>query len=117
MLFLTAFAIAAIEVLPRLSTSLDPGLGMPLTYHSTSVVAVHGLNFKGSPTHAQDTWMKGDKLWLSDFLPAELPTPARVMVFAYNSSPAIGASAIKLDDHARSLLHWLKLERAVSYRL
>ncbi|KAK3382254.1 hypothetical protein B0T24DRAFT_492710, partial [Lasiosphaeria ovina] len=51
------------------------------------------------------------KLWLKDFLPASLSKPARVMLFAYNSSPAIGASAIKLDDHAKQLLHWLNLRR------
>ncbi|KAI0531595.1 hypothetical protein GGR58DRAFT_224999 [Xylaria digitata] len=75
------------------------------------VVAVHGLNFKGSPDHARTTWTKGDKLWLQDFLPARLPKPARVMLFAYNSSPAIGAAAIQLDDHAKTLLQWLNLER------
>jgi hypothetical protein len=80
-------------------------------------VAVHGLNFKGSPNYAQETWSKGDKLWLKDFLPVHLPKPARVMLFAYNSSPAIDASAIKLDDHAKNLLQWLNLERIVSDRL
>jgi len=35
------------------------------------------------------------------------------MLFAYNSSPALGATAIKLDDHAKSLLQWLELERKV----
>jgi hypothetical protein len=74
-------------------------------------VAVHGLNFKGSANHAQETWTNGDKLWLKDFLPTSLPKPARVMLFAYNSSPAIDSSAIKLDDHAKQLLHWLSLER------
>jgi hypothetical protein len=68
----------------------------------------------GDPNHAQKTWTKGDKLWLKDFLPAYLPKPARVMLFAYNSSPAFGASATKLDDHARNLLQWLSLERGVS---
>jgi hypothetical protein len=80
-------------------------------------VAVHGLNFKGNPNYAQETWTKGDKLWLKDFLPVHLPKPARVMLFAYNSSPAIDASAIKLDDHAKNLLQWLNLERIVSDRL
>ncbi|KAK4164656.1 putative kinesin light chain, partial [Cladorrhinum sp. PSN259] len=83
----------------------------PPSVAEIDVVAVHGLNFKGSVNHAQETWMKGDKLWLKDFLPASLPRPARVMLFAYNSSPAIEASAIKLDDHAKKLLHWLHLER------
>ena len=85
-----------------------------LTVHSTSVVAVHGLNFKGKTNHAQETWTKGDKLWLKDFLPRSLSKAARVMLFAYNSSPAMGATAIKLDDHAKNLLHWINLEREAS---
>ncbi|RYP49468.1 hypothetical protein DL768_004827 [Monosporascus sp. mg162] len=77
----------------------------------TIVVAVHGLNFRGSVNHVRETWTKGGKLWLKDLLPAHLPKPARVMLFAYNSSPAIGAAAIKLDDHAKTLLQWLWLKR------
>jgi hypothetical protein len=85
-----------------------------LTDHSTSIVAVHGLNFKGSDNHARETWTTGGKLWLKDFLPARLSKPARVMLFAYNSSPAIGAAAIRLDDHAKGLLQWLWLKRKAS---
>lgn len=85
-----------------------------LTADFASVVAVHGLNFKGTPDHARETWMNGGKLWLRDFLPTRLPRPARVMLFAYNSSPAIGAAARKLDDHAKTLLHWLWLKREAS---
>lgn len=33
-----------------------------LTDPSTSVVAVHGLNFKNNPNHAQETWTMSDKL-------------------------------------------------------
>src|SRR5689334_23168829 len=102
MLSLTAFAMTSPPVSRRSSTSFVPGLHTPLTDHSTSVVAVHGLNFMGDPNHAQETWIKGDKLWLKGFLPAYLPNPARVMLFAYNSSPVFGASAIRLDDHARN---------------
>ncbi|KAH8669536.1 hypothetical protein BGZ60DRAFT_469799 [Tricladium varicosporioides] len=54
---------------------------------------------------------RGDKLWLKDFLPISLPKAARVMLFAYNSSPSIGATAIKLDDHAKNLLLWLNIRR------
>lgn len=58
----------------------------------------------------------GEKLWLKDFLPdALLPKHARVMLFEYNSSPAIGATAIKLSGHANNLLQWLKLKRKVLY--
>ncbi|ENH71185.1 Nephrocystin-3 [Fusarium oxysporum f. sp. cubense race 1] len=75
------------------------------------IVAVHGLNFKNSDDHARKTWTMGDKLWLKDFLPSALSKPARVMLFEYNSSPAIGATAIKLAGHANNLLQWLKLRR------
>jgi hypothetical protein len=37
------------------------------------------------------------------------------MLFEYNSSPAIGASAITLDGHAKNLLQWLSLKRKVSF--
>ncbi|EXA48836.1 hypothetical protein FOVG_05494 [Fusarium oxysporum f. sp. pisi HDV247] len=76
------------------------------------IVAVHGLNFKNSDDHARKTWTMSDKLWLKDFLPgALLPKHARVMLFEYNSSPAIGATAINLSGHANNLLQWLKLKR------
>ncbi|EGU77181.1 hypothetical protein FOXB_12308, partial [Fusarium oxysporum f. sp. conglutinans Fo5176] len=75
------------------------------------VVAVHGLNFKNSDDHARKTWTMGEKLWLKDFLPTALARPVRVMLFEYNSSPAIGATAIKLAGHANNLLQWLKLKR------
>ncbi|KAH7231009.1 hypothetical protein BKA59DRAFT_518303 [Fusarium tricinctum] len=76
------------------------------------IVAVHGLNFKNSDDHARKTWTMSDKVWLKDFLPgALLPKTARVMLFEYNSSPAIGATAIKLSGHANNLLQWLKLKR------
>ena len=119
MLSLTASTIASLPGLRRSSTFLCPRLHprllyIPLTDHYTSVVVVHGLNFKGTANHAQETWTKGDKLWLKDFLPACLPKPARVMLFAYNSSPAIDATAIKLDDHANTLLLWLTLKRKAS---
>ncbi|KAK2598930.1 hypothetical protein QQS21_005608 [Conoideocrella luteorostrata] len=75
------------------------------------IVAVHGLSFKNSEDHARKTWTMGDKMWLKDFLPHALSRSARVMLFQYNSSPAVGAAAIKLDDHATNLLQWLKLKR------
>jgi hypothetical protein len=66
-----------------------------------------------SDDHARKTWTMGDKLWLKDFLPNALSRPARVMLFEYNSSPAMGAAAIKLAGHANNLLQWLKLKRMV----
>ncbi|RYP18627.1 hypothetical protein DL765_003834 [Monosporascus sp. GIB2] len=59
------------------------------------IVAVHGLNFRNNPNHARDTWKAADSLWLRDFLPDKLAKPARVILFSYNSSPAIDATAIK----------------------
>ncbi|KAI6747682.1 hypothetical protein HG531_008224 [Fusarium graminearum] len=89
------------------SASSDPPCEAEL-----DIVAVHGLNFKNSNNHARKTWTMNDKLWLKDFLPvALLPKHARVMLFEYNSSPAIGATAIKLSGHANNLLQWLKLKR------
>lgn len=78
---------------------------------------MHGLNFKGNPEHPRKTWTKADKLWLKDFLPGRLSKPARVLLFAYNSSPVIGAAALSVDDHAKSLLQWLDLRRKVEFSL
>ncbi|RYP25497.1 hypothetical protein DL767_008360 [Monosporascus sp. MG133] len=69
------------------------------------IVAVHGLNFRNNPDHARDTWRAADSLWLRDFLPARLAKPVRVILFSYNSSPAIDATTINIDDHAKNLLH------------
>ncbi|KAI1770819.1 TPR-like protein [Hypoxylon cercidicola] len=80
------------------------------------IVAVHGLNFKNNPDHAQDTWKAGERLWLRDFLPSELAKPARVMLFSYNSSPVIGAAAINFDGHAKNLLVWLDIKRQAPQR-
>jgi len=74
-------------------------------------VAVHGLNLKNDPEHARDTWTQGGELWLRDLLPQCLSKPARIMLFEYQSSPIRGATALKLDDHAKTLLQWLSLKR------
>ncbi|RKK30690.1 hypothetical protein BFJ66_g16191 [Fusarium oxysporum f. sp. cepae] len=89
----------------------DSASSNPPRVAELDIVAVHGLNFKNSDDHARKTWTMGDKLWLKDFLPSALARPARVMLFEYNSSPAIGATAIKLAGHANNLLQWLKLKR------
>ncbi|KAF9766603.1 hypothetical protein IL306_000964, partial [Fusarium sp. DS 682] len=89
----------------------DSAYNDPPRVAELDVVAVHGLNFKNNDDHARKTWMMGDKLWLKDFLPNALSRPARVMLFEYNSSPAIGATAIKLAGHGNNLLQWLKLKR------
>ncbi|KAI1470948.1 uncharacterized protein F4812DRAFT_419582 [Daldinia caldariorum] len=89
------------------SSRVSPDPAIP----EIDIVAVHGLNFRNNPDHAQDTWKAGKCLWLRDFLPGKLTKPARVMLFSYNSSPALGASAMKLDNHAKTLLQLLELER------
>ncbi|KAG7402509.1 Protein SERAC1 [Fusarium oxysporum f. sp. rapae] len=89
----------------------DSAASDPPRVAELDIVAVHGLNFKNCEDHARKTWTMGDKLWLKDFLPNALARPARVMLFEYNSSPAIGATAIRLAGHAENLLQWLKLER------
>ncbi len=70
--FIASLMNAAMASNRRLSMRASP-LPLPcrvsLTADFTSVVAVHGLNFKGSSDHAWKTWTKGDKLWLRDFLP------------------------------------------------
>jgi hypothetical protein len=84
-----------------------------ITVSSISIVAVHGLNFKNTSDHARSTWTDNGQLWLKDFLPARLPKPARVMLFEYNASPAMGAAAIKIDDYTKNLLQWLGIRRKV----
>ena len=84
-----------------------------ITVSSISIVAVHGLNFKNTSDHARSTWTDSGQLWLKDFLPARLPKPARVMLFEYNASPAMGAAAIKMDDYTKNLLQWLGIRRKV----
>ena len=84
-----------------------------ITVSFTSIVAVHGLNFKNTSDHARSTWTDSGQLWLKDFLPARLPKPARVMLFEYNASPAMGAAAIKMDGYTKNLLQWLGIRRKV----
>ncbi|KAK4997940.1 GTP-binding protein [Elasticomyces elasticus] len=59
-------------------------------------VAIHGLNFLGSPKPGTSTWEQDGKLWIRDFLPQHLSTTCRVMLYEYNSSPAVGAAAFTL---------------------
>lgn len=104
----------------RSSRSLHPRLYPRLLHillidNSTSVVAVHRLNFRVSSSHAREISTKGDKLWLKDLFPACLPKSALVMLFAYNSSSAVIAAAIKLDDHAKNLLQWLSMKQKSSF--
>lgn len=76
------------------------------------IVAVHGLNPKNNEDRAGSTWSSGDKLWLRDFLPNQLPR-ARVLLFGYNSNVAIQSSSAGVREHAYNLLAGLWLERRV----
>ncbi|KAI9731883.1 MAG: hypothetical protein M1834_004334 [Cirrosporium novae-zelandiae] len=88
--------------------ALGPGLHIISDAKSTSNAL---STAKTDPNYAEKTWKDGEHLWLRDSLPARLPKPSRVMLFAYNSSPVKASAAIKLDDHAGNLLHYLDLER------
>ncbi|KAI1127532.1 hypothetical protein F5Y10DRAFT_193378 [Nemania abortiva] len=74
------------------------------------VVAVHGLNPKNTPNHAEATWTAGDKLWLRDFFP-RLSPKTRVMLFGYNANVAFETSSAGISEQAENLLNWLKIER------
>ncbi|KAI9924003.1 hypothetical protein MW887_007461 [Aspergillus wentii] len=74
------------------------------------IVAVHGLNPKNKDYHAERTWMSGEKLWLRDFLPHQLPR-ARILLFGYNSNVGIQSSSAGVREQAQNLLNRLRLER------
>jgi triacylglycerol esterase/lipase EstA (alpha/beta hydrolase family) len=76
----------------------------------TSIVAVHGLNPTNTEFHAESTWMAGDKLWLKDFLPSQLPN-ARVLLFGYNSNVAFETSIAGVREQAVNLLNRLASKR------
>ncbi len=69
---------------------------------TVDIVAVHGLN--GNETMSW-TDPKSKKLWLQDFLPADIEG-ARVMTFGYNAETAFKTSA-DIFDYARGLLRRL----------
>ena len=56
------------------------------------------------------TWTAGDKLWLRDFLPEQLPS-ARIFSYGYDSRVALSQSIAGVDDYARTLLDYLELVR------
>ena len=73
------------------------------------IVFVHGLNPKGSETHARQTWTDDREgvFWPDILLRHELPS-ARVLLFAYNSSILNDASNAHVASHARTLCDRLK---------
>jgi hypothetical protein len=54
--------------------------------------------------------MAGDKLWLRDFLPSQLPG-ARVLLFGYNSNVAFETSIAGVREQAVNLLNRLAYKR------
>lgn len=81
--------------------SLWPSLemqGMKRFKTDIDVIAIHGL-----AGHALKTWTEGDKLWLRDFLPWELPK-ARVLTFGYDSGAVFTGSTSKVRNIAETLL-------------
>ncbi|KAA8896139.1 hypothetical protein FN846DRAFT_893538 [Sphaerosporella brunnea] len=69
-----------------------------LNSYSSGLVAVHGLN-----GHAFQTWTAGDRMWLRDFLPEQLPK-ARIMTYGYNSNVWDSSSTTTIPEFAQGLL-------------
>ena len=77
------------------------------------IVFVHGLNPKGSQTHARQTWTSdgdGAIFWPESLLRQEIPS-ARILLFAYNSSILSNASSADVTSHARTLCDRLRNRR------
>ena len=80
---------------------LHPHSALPKRAHLTvDIVAVHGLNGDAIRTWTEP---KSKKLWLQDFLPADIDG-ARVMSFRYNASAAFGNTTAEISDYANDLL-------------
>ena len=72
------------------------------------IVFVHGLNPKGSTSHARQTWTADNGVfWPEDLLCQELPT-ARILLFSYNSSILNNAADAHVSGHAINLCDRLK---------
>jgi len=69
------------------------------------IVAIHGLG-----GHPFKTWAAGDRMWLKDFLPKEIPE-ARIFTYGYNSGVAFNKSASDISDFSRDLLERLLATR------
>jgi hypothetical protein len=62
---------------------------------------LHGL-----AGHHRKTWTQGERFWLEDFLPKDIPE-ARIFTFRYNSAVAFSRTASGIEDFARLLLERL----------
>ncbi|KDN71371.1 putative phosphorylase superfamily protein [Colletotrichum sublineola] len=90
-------------------------LGLDILVEGTDpvvdIVAIHGLN-----GHREHTWTAtGDKHWLRDFLPTDLPN-ARILCWGYdaNTHSTSGVSCQYLYDHARELVADLSRKRELT---
>lgn len=94
--------------MPRISRQKSSRQSGPLcscaanSIASSSLVAIHGLG-----GHACKTWRDGEKLWLRDFLPHDVPN-ARVLTFGYNAGVAFTQSKSNIRDFATSLLEGIR---------
>ena len=74
--------------------------------YDVDIVAIHGLG-----GHWEKTWTDpSGKLWLRDFLPAEIPT-ARLFSYGYDSWTAFSKAVTNITDEAAMLLDRLDGER------
>ncbi|KAI1765268.1 hypothetical protein GGR53DRAFT_490515 [Hypoxylon sp. FL1150] len=78
---------------------------------SVDIIAVHGLNPLDKQLHAEATWTAGEKLWLRDFLPKQVPH-ARILLFGYNSNVALQASTAGVTEQAENLLNQVETVRS-----
>lgn len=86
---------------------------LSLNLTKNSIVAVHGLNPRGSTDHAFSTWTAANgSLWLKDLLPTEIPN-ARILVYSYNSSAVFHASQQGIEGEARELMDRVLYRREV----
>jgi hypothetical protein len=85
---------------------LNEDVGQQASEPIFDLVAVHGLG--GS---AYKAWTHDNgKLWLRDFLPADLPG-ARIFTYGYNSTFLFSRETGTLRDYARALLEDIRSER------
>jgi hypothetical protein len=76
-----------------------------------NVVFVHGLNPLNIEDHPYRAWThKNGTCWPRDLFPKTCPK-ARVLLFGYNASVAIGLSKLAVHDHANGLLDRLLQNR------
>ncbi|KAH6663426.1 hypothetical protein B0J14DRAFT_494789, partial [Halenospora varia] len=75
------------------------------------VICVHGLNPKGTVSHATHTWTHKDgNFWPRTMFPKLFPT-ARVLLFAYNSAVIYNADNAEVGDHSVDLIRQLEGHR------